>query len=74
MLRSVRRKRRIGVKDFLDRSGKQARDVKREWETRVVSPSLDCINSLSRNAQPIRQLSLTPISLGAENPEIVLHW
>lgn len=62
------------MKNVFDRPREQTRDMKREGKAGIVSSGLDRVHCLPRNAQPIRQLTLTPIALGAQDPELVLHW
>jgi len=62
------------MKNVFDAASEKTCDVEGERKARIIAAGLDCINCLARNTQAIRQLSLTPVTLGSENPEIVLHW
>jgi len=62
------------MKNVFDGARKKTCDVEGQRKARIVPAGLDCVHCLARNTQAIRQLSLTPVALGSENPEIVLHW
>lgn len=62
------------MKNVFNGSREEPGNLKREGKARIVSTGLDRIYSLPRNPQSIRQLSLAPIALGAQDAELVLHW
>ena len=61
------------MEDLLDRLAEEPRDAEGEGERRVVLAGLDGVHRLARDLQMVGQLGLTPVALGAEVFQAVVH-
>jgi hypothetical protein len=63
----------IGLEDLLDRRIEDACQGEGEGETRIEFPGLDGVDGLSGDLCPFGEPGLSPVPLGAENLDPVLH-
>ena len=64
---------RFVQEDGLDRLFENAGDLEGQRQGGVVAAGLQRIDGLARHAQPLGQFGLTPVALGAQHLETVVH-
>src|SRR5512135_138744 len=64
----------VRPEDLLDTAPEHACDAERKGEARVVLLPLDGVHRLPRDLEPLGEVRLRPLALGAEHAEPVLHF
>src|SRR3546814_15796479 len=59
--------------NIFDPQLEQVGDAEGEGERRVVFPRLDRVDRLARHFEPLGEIALAPVALGAQDLEAVLH-
>src|SRR3546814_4417222 len=59
--------------NIFDPQLEQVGDAEGEGERRVVFPRLDRVDRLARHFEPLGEIALAPVALGARDLEAVLH-
>lgn len=61
-------------KDGFNGGFKKPGEAEGQWEAGIVFPGFNGIDALPGDLKPLRKIGLTPVALGAQDTEPVLHW
>src|SRR5688500_18125957 len=63
----------VGLEDRFDLAAEQRRQPERERKARVVFLGFDRVDSLAADAEPLSEVGLGPLSLGAQFDDAILQ-
>jgi hypothetical protein len=63
----------LRLEHVLDERVEETADLEREMEARIVSPALDRVHGLARDAELLREIGLGPVAFGAEDVKAIFH-
>src|SRR5438046_8330982 len=63
----------LRLEDLFDLAFESSGQREGQGQARVVLAGFDGVHCLTRDAQPLRQVSLRPVQLGAQDSQPILH-